>query len=134
LQIATAAGLSDQGVPPEVAIRTGFQPVSVTTTGAVQGAGGGLLKGPGNKIVSVTIASGSDAVPLPSAAAIGDEIIISNISATAGVIYPPSGSGFNGNSANGTIAMAASGSATCGLYCVKVTATRWLAITTTDIG
>lgn len=132
--MATAEALIGLGMPAELALRIGEQQVSVTTTGAVQGAGGGNLNGPGNKIVLATFASASDAITLPDEAEVGDEITIVNISANAGVIYPHVGGAFNGNSANGTIAMAAAGSATCELWCKKVSANRWMATTSTDIG
>lgn len=132
--MATVDQLVSLGTPAELAKRLGWTPISVTTTGAVQGAGGGLLRGIGKKMVLATFASGSDAITLPSEAEVGDEIMIVNISATAGVIYPHVGGAFNGNSANGTIAMAAAGSATCELRCVKISANRWWAMTSTDIG
>lgn len=123
--MASTNSLIGLGTPAEVAKRVGFQQVSITTTGAVQSAGGGNLIGPGNKIVSATFASASDAITLPVAAEIGDEIIISNITANAGVVYPPAGGNINGETANENVAMAAQGSAGSIQWFVKLSATRW---------
>jgi len=123
--MATADALIGLGMPAELAIRLGFQPVSVTTTAATQGSAGGLLQGYGNKMVAATFASAGHAVTLPDEAEIGDEIIINNVSANAGIIFPPSGGNLNGETADASMAIAAQGSSGCVQRAMKVSATRW---------
>jgi hypothetical protein len=123
--MATANNLIGVGVPPEVAKRTGFVQVAIATTAATQGTG--ALRGPGNKLVSATFTTAADAVTLPSDAEIGDEIVISNITANAGVIFPPSGGNINGETTDEPVAMAAQGSAGSVQRFMKLNATRWVA-------
>jgi hypothetical protein len=118
--MAQAKDLTAMGVPAEVAKRTGFQVVSKTTSGAVQGAGA-VLSGPGNILALVTIASASDALTLPSNADIGDIIIAANLTANAAVVYPASGGTIN----NGTANQKATWAANVTLIFVKATATNW---------
>lgn len=123
--MATSGALMAIGVQAEVAIRTGYQPVSITTTSASQSSAGGLLVGPGNKIVTATIASASQAITLPSAAEIGDEIIINNVTANAAVLFPHSGGNVNGETTDASMVIAAQGTSACVLRAVKLSATRW---------
>lgn len=124
--MATANGLNDLGVPPEVAKRTGYQEVSVTTAGTTQGSTGGVLSGPGNKLVLATIHSSNGAVTLPANAEKGDEIIVANVTGTAGLVFPQSGGNINGNTTDsGTATLAAQGSAGSNWRFVKLNATRW---------
>lgn len=121
--MTTANELINLGMPAELATRLGWTPVAVTTTAATQGTG--LLVGPGRKIVTATIASAGHAITLPSAAEIGDEIIISNVTANAGVVFPPSGGNINGETADENVALAAQGSAGSIQRFVKTSSTRW---------
>jgi hypothetical protein len=124
--MASATALMGLGMPAELAIRAGFQEVPVTTTGTTQGSAGGLLVGPGNKLVTVTVHSANGAVTLPSAAAPGDEVIVVNDTGTAGLVFPHSGGNINGNSTDsGTATLAAEGSAGSNWRFVRVSATRW---------
>jgi hypothetical protein len=123
--MATASALAGVGVPPEVAKRVGYQQVPVTTTAATQGSAGGLLIGPGNKIVTATVASAGHAITLPTAAAIGDEIIVNNVTANAAVLFPHSGGNVNGETTDASMAIAAQGSTNCVVRAVKLSATRW---------
>jgi hypothetical protein len=110
------------GLPDELAKRLAYEPVAVTTTSSAQSSAGGLLRGIGNKIVAVTFASASQAVTLPAEAEVGDEIIINNVSANAGVLFPSTGGSVNGESANASMAVAAQGSTNCVLRAVKLSA------------
>jgi hypothetical protein len=121
--MATATQLISLGTPAELALRLGWTEVAVTTTAATQGTG--LLRKPGKKIVTATIASAGHAITLPSDAEIGDEIIISNVTANAGVVFPPSGGNINGETADENVALAAQGSAGSIQRFVKLNATRW---------
>lgn len=123
--MATADALIGLGTPAELAIRMGWQPVALTTTGAVQAAGA-VVKGIGNKLVTLTVASASDAVTLSAEAEISDECIVVNPTANAAVIYPPVGHTINGNSANASMTLAAAGSAGSNWRFMKVGATSWI--------
>ncbi len=125
--MATANTLIALGIPPEAAKRLGYQLISVTLTANTQNSAGGLLRGPGNKIVRVTPGTNGFAVTLPSDAEIGDEIILDNITANTAVCFPETGGTINGNSTNATIALAADGTATSKWRLVKVAALRWAA-------
>jgi len=122
--MATADNLIGLGVPPEVAKRIGFVPVAIATTASTQGTG--ALRGPGKKLVSATFTTAADAVTLSSDAEIGDEIVIANVSANAGVIFPPTGGNINGESANASTAIAAQGTTGNAWRFIKLNATRWL--------
>lgn len=124
--MATADALIGLGMPAELAIRLGFQPVSITTAGTTQNSSGGVLNGAGNKIVSATVHTGTGAITLPDEAEIGDQILIQNISANAGAIFPPTGGNINGETTDsGTVTLAASGSAGSSALLIKATALRW---------
>lgn len=123
--MATAKTLMALGMPADVAIRIGYQETTVATSTATQGTGGGLLRGPGNRIVTATFTTAADSITLPTASEIGDEILISNVSANAGVVFPPTGGNINGETANENVAMAAQGGAGSIQRFLKVSSTRW---------
>lgn len=123
--MATTDALMGLGTPAEVAIRIGWQPVALATSGAVQGAGA-VIKGTGNKLVTLTVTSASDAVTLPNEAEVADEVIVVNATSNAGVIYPPSGETINGNSADAQVTLAASGSAGSSWRFMRISATAWI--------
>jgi hypothetical protein len=122
--MATADALCGVGVPPEVAKRTGWTIVSLTTTATTQNSSGGLVKGDGNKIVLATPHTGDGAITLPSAAGIGDEIIVVNVAAGATNVdlFPHVGGTIHGLAQNGGTPMAQYQS----FHAIKLTATLWL--------
>jgi hypothetical protein len=128
--MATVNNLIGIGMAAELAKRVGFTPVAVATTAATQGTG--ALRGAGNKLVSATFTTAADAVTLPSDAEIGDEIIISNITANAGVIFPPTGGNINGNTVNTSVAITAQGAASATWRFIKLNATRWIGFAAAD--
>lgn len=124
--MATTEALIGLGMPAELALRLGFQPVALTTSGTTQGSGTGVITGSGNKLVTATVHTGTGAITLPSAAEIGDVLLIVNASANAGAIFPQSGGNINGETTDsGTVTLAASGSAGSSALLVKVSTTRW---------
>lgn len=123
--MATTNALIGLGTPAEVAKRTGWQPVALTTSGAVQAAGA-VMRGTGNQLCTLTVTSASDAVTLPDAAEIGDEVVITNPGSNAGVIYPPSGETINGNAADASVTLAAAGTAGCNWRFMRVSASAWI--------
>ena len=123
--MALAKALIALGIAPDVATRIGYEEVAATTTAATQTSTGGTLRRPGNKIVTANIASAGHAITLPSDSEIGDEILISNITANAGVLFPHSGGNVNGESTNASMTIAAQGATNCVLRAVKLSSTRW---------
>lgn len=123
--MATAIDLQGIGVAAEQAIRCGYLLRSVTTTAATQSSAGGLLAGVGNQIITANIATAGHAVTLPVRGAIGDEVIINNITANAGVLFPPPGGNVNGEATDASMIIAAQGSTNCILRAIKVSALRW---------
>jgi hypothetical protein len=118
--MATATGLIGVGVPPEMAKRTGVEIVSVTTTADTQNSAGGVLRGPGNKIVLATAAGAGGAVTLPPDAELGDEVEV-HFSTNAGRVFPQTGGTLNQGTANQHVAVVVNAS----LLAVKVSAINW---------
>jgi hypothetical protein len=109
------------GLVPELAKRLGWEIQSKTTTASTQGSAGGLLTNPGNKLVLANVAGASGAITMPSNADIGDMVLVSNITATAGLIFPQTGGTLQNAGANASAALPANGS----MLLVKATATNW---------
>lgn len=128
--MAEVESLMALGMAAELAKRVGWTPVAIATTAATQGTG--ALRGPGNKLVSATFTTAADAVTLPADAEVGDEIIVSNVSANAGVIFPPTGGNINGNTINTSIAITAQGAASASWRFVKLNTTRWIGFAAAD--
>ncbi len=124
--MASTNSLMGLGTPAEVAKRTGWLPVAVTTSGTTQGSGTGVLRGKGNQLVTATVHASTGAITLPADAEIGDEILIVNASANPGAIFPQSGGNINGETTDsGTVTLAAAGSAGSSAWLVKVSTTKW---------
>lgn len=124
--MATTNALIGLGIPAEVAKRMGWQPTALVTTGSAQASAGGLMKGAGNQLATVTVTTAADAVTLPAAAEVGDEIVVTNPGANAGVIFPPVGGAINGNATNASVAIAAAGTAGCNWRFMKVSTLNWI--------
>jgi hypothetical protein len=125
-----ATNLVPLGTAPELAKRVGWDLQSKTTTAATQGSAGGLLRGPGNKWVNLTVNAASDAATLPSDAEIGDMIAVHNASAAnSGFVFPQTGGTINLGTANQKATLAAG----LTLIFFKVTATNWKAFLTTAV-
>lgn len=119
--MATAEALMALGFQAEVAKKTGYDIVSVTTTASTQNSAGGLLKGSGNKIVLATAASSDGAVTLPSGADVGDIIEVFNVSSNSLDLFPHTGASLNQLNANAGTPVAANVSARA----IRVTNTSW---------
>lgn len=123
--MGTTENLMGVGMPAEVAKRTAYQEQTLTTT-ATSTAGSGQLRGPGNLLVAATIHSANGSITLPTTAELGDEVIVANVSANAGLIYPGASQTINGNTATSAAAtLAASGAAGSNWRFVKISSTGW---------
>lgn len=121
--MATAEGLMGVGVPAEVARRNGWEIVALTSTGTTQGAAGGVMSGPGNKLVLATPHASDGAFTLPSNADKGDEILVVNEHASNSLdLFPATGHSIHKLSANGGTPVATAQS----FHAIKVSATRWI--------
>lgn len=101
MPIATADALTGIGFPGQQANLMGANPHALTTTGTAQGTAA-ILKSRNTELV--TAASQTGAIP-PSNAPVMEPYFIVNPTATAGVIYVPSGHSLNG-SLNGSVSLA----------------------------
>lgn len=120
--MGSAAGLMGLGQPAELALRTGFSVVTVTTTGTGQNSAGGLLKGAGNKIVLATVAGANGAITLPADAEIGDEVLIFCSGANTANIFSQTGGTINQSVTPNQSVTAATNTS---MYCVKATSINW---------
>ena len=81
------------------------QVVSQTASTTQTQAGGTVVSA---DVVFATIANASDAFTLDSGYGPGSRVLIRNLGAVAGVIFPPVGGSINGGSANASAAIVAS--------------------------
>jgi hypothetical protein len=127
--MATAEGLMGIGQPAELALRTGWTIVNVSTTADTQNSAGGLLRGGGNKIVLANVAGANGAVTLPADAGLGDVVEVYNTTGTAGRVFPHTGGTLNqlGPNIQTPLAINAAVSAK------KVSATSWRVMHSTAI-
>ncbi len=120
--MATASGLMGVGFPAEQALRAGVTVISVTTSATAT-----QLKGPGNLVVLVTVASANQDVLLPANAETGDVVELYNVDGTDSFdILPQSGGTINNGATDAGLALAAtSTTAAAGVIARKVSATNW---------
>jgi hypothetical protein len=119
--MATAEALMGVGLPAEQAKRLGVAVQALTAVGTAQG-GAPIPAYGGNLVINLTTAGGQTATTLPALAGLGDEVEINVITATAALVFPPTG---------GTIAnkaLNASATVAIGARFRKVSTTLWAAV------
>lgn len=122
--MATAEGLMGLGVPAEMAKRTGYAIVSVTTSASPT-----LLRGAGNKTVLVTVAVAAQDLLLPADADLGDEVEVINVSANLLDLFPHSGGSINNGGPDAVLTLAGSVTTAKASHVLrKVSATHWRSI------
>ena len=99
--MSTTADLMGLGMAAALAGRLGFTPATLVTTGTSAGTAAAIQ----TKLTILTTAGSQTGAILPSAASLGASYIVTNPTATAGVVYPPTGNTFN-TSASTSIAIA----------------------------
>jgi hypothetical protein len=99
--------------------------VDITTAGTTQNSTGGVLRGAGNKVVRATFHAATGAITLPADAGIADEVLVANVTANAGRVFPQTGGNINGLTTDLQVTVAAQGSAASSWRFVKINATRW---------
>lgn len=97
----------------------GYAAITASTT-QTQAGGTAVTAG----VTAVTTANLNDAITLPADVAVGDSLVITNVSANACGVFPPSGGKINGGTTDAVKALAANMS---GLY-VSLGSNNWAAV------
>ncbi len=119
--MSLAVDLMGVGLNPEVARRLGASALtSVTTAGTTQGTATAIPNGV-NNVLLVTAGSQTGAI-LNSATELDLPIVVTNSTATTGVVYPPTGGAINSAAANAGVNISQNESATF----VRLSSTRWI--------
>lgn len=99
--MASSTALCGLGVPPQLADVIGFEPSVLTTIGTAQ-VGAAVIK---SQNVELTTAGGATAAVLPGDRPVGTLFLVTNPTATTGLVFCPVGDTMNG-SANGSVSVA----------------------------
>lgn len=92
------------GVPPALAARLGWDPKAITGVGTAQGGTSPVVfAGTVNRL---TTAGGATACTIDSAFPVGQMAIVQTISATTGLLFPPTSGVINNGSANASFSVA----------------------------
>jgi hypothetical protein len=102
--------LTSLGMPPALASRMGVVIKSATGVGTAQG--GSSPRVFGGDVVLLTTAAGATAATLDTSFPVGESAVVANISATTGLIFPPTSGTINGGSANASVQLPAGSVAT----------------------
>lgn len=121
--MALVGNLVQLGIQPEAAKRIGFTPAAVTAAGTT--ATDATVLGKDGTLVLVTVGASTPGVKLPATAELGVPYVLGNISANAGVVYPPASGQINGDTAtSGGVPLTARGTTVC----IRVDNINWVAI------
>lgn len=93
--MSTVADLMGLGMPGALASRLGFTPTTLTTTGTSATTAAAIT----TKLTILTTASSQTGAILPATASLGGIFIVTNPTATTGIVYPDSGGTINGGTA-----------------------------------
>jgi hypothetical protein len=110
--------LTGIGMAPEQALRLGFQNTAKAGVGTAQ-VGAAAIS---STLTTATTAVGQTAFVLPSNAELMVPYIVVNTSATAALVFPPSGGAINAAGANASVSIAQNLART--FY--RVSTTRWI--------
>lgn len=101
---ALATSLMGLGMPGPLAAIVGDAIVSVTGVGTAQGGSSPTIRG--GQVVLFTTAASNTAATIDSGMAVGDVVEVSTITATTGLIFPPTGCTIDQGSANASVSIA----------------------------
>jgi hypothetical protein len=108
---AITTDLMGAGVPAAQATLLGHLPAqTIAGSGTAQktdsaaATSGNLL--PGQGMVNATTSAGQTALQIPSTMPLGAEIVLNVTTATAALLFPPSGGTINGGAANASVSIA----------------------------
>jgi hypothetical protein len=96
--------LTSLGMPPALASRMGVVIKSASGVGTAQG--GSSPRVFGGDFVMLTTAVGQTATTIDASFPVGETAWVANISATAGLLFPPTGCKFDNGSDNASVAIA----------------------------
>ncbi len=118
---ALAVDLMGAGMPQEQAVRLGLSALTtVAGVGTAQSGAGSIKKWTTN--VLATTSSGQTALVLPSDAEIGQTFLVTNSTATAALVFPPSGGAINAAGADASVSIAENLARTF----TRLSSTRWV--------
>ena len=120
--MTSTAVLMGLGMPDQQARRVGF---SVVTKAGVGTAQNGTAVVTTNMTI-LTTAGGQTAITLPVTIPASGPVIISNFSATTGLVFPATGESINGGTLNASVNIAQNASR----IFYKVSATQWISFLT----
>lgn len=117
--VASAAKLIGLGSPAGLSNAIGNTVATLAGVGTAQS--GAKTIGLNANHALLTTAGGATAFVLSDAWGIGDDVTVYNTSATAALVYPPSGSAFDGGSTDASVSIAQN----AGRTFTKTTSTTW---------
>jgi hypothetical protein len=123
--MSLAVDLMGVGLPQEQATRLGYS--ALTTIAGVGTAQSGAAAIPNfvNAVLATT-AGGQTALRLPSDAELNVPYLVVNSSATAALVFPPSGGAINAASGDASVSI----SQNLGRIFIRLTSTRWISFLT----
>ncbi|MND34764.1 hypothetical protein D3C80_253860 [compost metagenome] len=116
--MSLATDLAGIGLAPEQALRLGYTKTTKAGVGTAQSGAAAIS----TNLIVATTASGQTAFVLPSTAELMVPYIVVNTSATAALVFPPSGGAINAAGANASVSIAQNVSRV--FY--RVDTTRWI--------
>lgn len=108
------------GLPARQAVALGYLATTVAGVGTAQ-SGAGVIPTDSTGVTATT-ASGQTALILPSDAPLWQEYVVYNSTATAALVFPPSGNDINAAGANASVSIAQNLSRRF----IRVSATHWV--------
>lgn len=122
---ALAVDLMGVGLPQEQATRIGLSNLTtIAGVGTAQSGAAAINQWTTN--VLATTASGQTAFVLPSMAEIGVTYLVTNSTATAALVFPPSGGTINAASADASVSIAQN----LARVFIRLSSTRWISFLT----
>lgn len=116
--MSLAADLAGVGMVPEQAIRLGYTNTAKAGVGTAQSGAASFS----TNLITATTAVGQTAFVLPSNAELMVPYILVNTSATAALVFPPSGGAINAAGANNSVSVAQN----LARIFLRVSSTRWI--------
>ncbi len=120
--MSLSADLVGIGMVPEQALRLGYINTALAGVGTAQ-SGAAAIK---TNLITGTTASGQTAFVLPSNAELMVPYIVVNTSATAALVFPPSGGAINAAGSNASVSIAQN----LARVFYRVSSTRWISFLT----
>mgnify|MGYP001582528693 CR=1 FL=1 len=119
--MSLAVDLIGIGMPPEQSVRLGFSALTtIAGVGTAQTGGAAIPAGVNN--VLATTAGGQTALVLPSGAELEVPYMVTNSSATAALVFPPSGGQINAAAGDASVSIALD----LARIFIRKSSTRWI--------